>query len=108
MNTAERETAYQAALNGDGASDIEDAIAQVCATLPGHMEERAGALWEGALLAEAQPWQLAELVGRQDWPALAALANISESGDRPWSKAARLSRERFASWRQPAETVPEQ
>ena len=55
VNDEELAVSYRSALCLRGSSELEDNMARACASLPPHMQERAAALWEGALFAEATP-----------------------------------------------------
>jgi hypothetical protein len=96
MNTAERTTAYRAALAGRGQPDEVD-LARACDGLPEGFDPDA--VWEGALLAGVPPRKLEAVAAAGDWPAVAVLADLA--GDGPESTVVRYNREVWANWSPP-------
>jgi hypothetical protein len=100
MNPAERAVRFRAATEGRGPAE-EVALARTCADLPPYWEERAEAVWEGALMAQVSSVKLGAAVEADCRYALAALADIAEVGDDPSSSVIRYQRAWWAAWQPP-------
>lgn len=100
MNPAERAVRFRAAIEGRGTAE-EVALARTCAGLPSHWEERAEAVWEGALTAQVSSAKLGAAVEADCRYPLAALADIAEVGDDPSSRVVRYQRAWWAAWQPP-------